>query len=395
VAAKRTVIVAGAGIAGLTAALALERAGFRVVVLEAAPHLDEIGAGIQLSPNAARVLRALGLDAALQPHVTPLERLRVMNGRSGSEIASMPLGSDAAARYGAPFWSIHRGDLQRVLIDAAGAAPAVVLRLGISVAGHRVDAQGVTAAGKAGQIMIQERGIALVGADGLWSAVRQSLGHKVAPRFRHRTAWRAIVPADAVAADWRQPVTTLWLGPDAHLVHYPVKGGRAVNIVAIVRDSAEIRGWSAPGSREALLARFARFAPAVQAMLEVPESWQTWSLFDLPPLPRWGAEAVTLAGDAAHPMLPFVAQGGALAIEDGWVLADELAKTPERPAAAFRAYEARRQPRTARAAREAARTGRIYHLKGPLAAARDLTMRLMGGARLQRRYDWLYDWTGA
>jgi salicylate hydroxylase len=394
VAGAHTVIVVGAGIAGLTTALALAHAGFRVVVLEQAPQLDEIGAGIQLSPNATRVLRALGLEPALAPHVTPLESLRVMNGRSGSEIASMPLGPDAAARYGAPFWSIHRGDLQRVLLDAASAAPGIVLRLGVSFAGHRVDATGVTAAGKAGQIMVQERGIALVGADGLWSAVRESLGHREMPRFRRRTAWRAIAPPDALAAEWRRPATTLWLGPHAHLVHYPVKGGRAVNIVAIVRDRAAIRGWSGLGAHEALLARFARWAPAAQAILEAARSWQTWSLFDLPPLQRWGTDAVTLVGDAAHPLLPFVAQGGAMAIEDAWVLAEELANAAERPTAAFRAYEERRQARTARAAREAARTGRIYHLKGPFAAARNLAMRMIGGGRLQQRYDWLYDWKG-
>jgi salicylate hydroxylase len=188
---------------------------------------------------------------------------------------------------------------------------------------------------------------------------------------------------------------TLWVGPHAHLVHYPVKAGGAVNIVAIVRDTRAIEGWSAPGAREELLARFARFAPAARAIIEIPESWQTWSLFDLPLLQRWGTGAVTLIGDAAHPMLPFVAQGGAMAIEDAWVLADELAKAPTRPAAAFRAYETRRQPRTARAAREAARTGRIYHLKGPLAAARNLAMRTLGGERLRGRYDWLYDWKGA
>jgi salicylate hydroxylase len=394
VSGAHTVIVAGAGIAGLTTALALAHARFRVVVLEQAPQLDEIGAGIQLSPNATRVLRALGLDAALQPHVVALEWLRVMDGRSGSEIAALPLGSEASARYGAPFWSIHRGDLQRVLLNAVKASPEIVLRLGIGVAGYRADEHAITVVGKAGQIMVEERGIALVGADGLWSVVRRSIGHAQTPRFRRRTAWRATVAAKAAAADWCRPMTTLWLGPSGHLVHYPVKGGSAVNVVAIVRDQAEIQGWSAPGAREALIARFAAWGQAARAILAAPQAWQTWSLFDLSPLSRWGKGAVTLMGDAAHPMLPFVAQGGAMAIEDAWVLADELAKSPRAPERALRAYEQLRLARTARAAREAARTGRIYHLKGPLAGARNVAMRLVGGERLRRRYDWLYDWKG-
>jgi salicylate hydroxylase len=394
VAGAHTVIVAGAGIAGLTTALALARAGFRVVVLEQAAQLDEIGAGIQLSPNATRVLRALGLDAALQPHVVALEWLRVMDGPSGSEIAALPLGSEATERYGAPFWSIHRGDLQRVLLDAVKANPEIVLRLGLGVAGYRADAHAITVVGKAGQVMIEERGMALVGADGLWSAVRKSAGHPEMPRFRRRTAWRATVAAEAVADEWRRGMTTLWLGPGGHVVHYPVKGGGALNIVAIVRDHAEIQGWSAPGAREALIARFARWGQAARAILAAPQAWQTWSLFDLSPLPGWGKGAVTLMGDAAHPMLPFVAQGGAMAIEDAWVLADELAKSPQAPEPALRSYEKLRLARTARAAREAVRTGHIYHLKGPLARARNATMRLIGGERLRRRYDWLYDWKG-
>jgi 2-polyprenyl-6-methoxyphenol hydroxylase-like FAD-dependent oxidoreductase len=394
VAHARTIVIAGAGIGGLTAALALARTGFRAVILEAAPQIEAIGAGIQLSPNAVHVLRSLDLDAALQPYVTAVESLRVMDARSGSEIVSVPLGPAAAARHGAPYWLIHRGDLQRVLLKAVDATTQIVLRLGVSVAGHMADRHGVTVAGKAGQIMLQERGSALIGADGLWSAVRNSLGHEVTPRFRRRTAWRAAISAETVAPEWRRPVTNLWLGPDAHLVHYPVRGSAAINIVAIVRDRAAIQGWSAPGPRDRLLARFAGFVPDAKAILETPHTWQTWSLFDLPPLRHWGAGPVTLAGDAAHAMLPFLAQGGAMAIEDAWVLADELARTPDDPAAALRAYERRRQGRTARAARAAARTGRIYHLKGPLAAARDLAMRTIGGERLQRRYDWLYDWKG-
>ena len=388
----RTIIVAGAGIGGLVVALALVREGYRVVVLEAARQLTESGAGIQLSPNATHVLSALGLRERLRPHAVALQAIRIMSGRSGGEMTQIPLGSAAEERYGAPYWVIHRGDLQQVLLEAVEGCSNITLRLGFGVRDHATSAHGVTIVGKtASGVLVQEQGLALVGADGLWSAVRLSLGHKESPRFARRTAWRAMVPANAVDAAWRQPMTHLWLGPDAHLVHYPVKGGSAVNLVAIIEDDNELRGWNSAGARAALLARFSRWSPPARAVLTAAESWRTWSLFNLPSLQPWGRGPVTLLGDAAHAMLPFLAQGGAMAIEDVAVLAAQVARADDM-AQAFRAYEAQRYERTRRAARAVARTGTIYHLSGPLAAARDLAMRLLGGKRLLSHYDWLYDW---
>jgi salicylate hydroxylase len=248
-----------------------------------------------------------------------------------------------------------------------------------------------SASGNVARIMVEEHGIALIGADGVWSAMRKSLGHAATPRFRRRTAWRATVPADHVDAPWRAPVTNLWLGPGAHLVHYPVRAGREVNLVAIIDDRTELRGWSEPGSRDELSARFARWALSAKALLAAAQSWQRWSLYDMAPLPYWGADHATLLGDAAHPMLPFLAQGGAMAIEDAVVLADELEAAPDDPARALRNYERRRMPRTASVVREAARTGRINHLWGPFALARNLVMKA-SGEKLRARYDWLYDW---
>jgi salicylate hydroxylase len=394
VARVRSIVVAGAGVGGLTATLALARQGFRVTVLEAAPQLGEAGAGIQLAPNATRVLQALGLGEALRPYVVAPEAIRILHWRSGRELARIPLGKAAQTRYGAPYWLIHRGDLQRVLLDAVAAQPEIVLRLGASVAGHAARAGEVIVAALAGQTRLQEYASALVGADGLWSTVRASLGHAARPRFRARKAWRAVLSAETLAPEWRAPMTNLWLGPDAHMVHYPIQGAAAVNLVAIVSDRSEMRGWSAPGNSDDLLPRFARWAPGAQAILRASPMWQTWSLFDLPPLPHWGAGAVTLLGDAAHGALPFLAQGGGMAIEDAWVLANELARASGDPAVAFRRYEAARRPRTARLARAAACTGRIYHLKGPFAAARNVMLRLVGGERLRGRQDWIYDWTG-
>ena len=212
----RTIIIAGAGIGGLTAALALARKGFRVVVLEAARRLEEAGAGIQLSPNATRALISLGLGDYLLPHVVAPEAIRIRAARSGREIARLTLGHEAEVRHGAPYWLIHRGDLQRALLEAAAEQPDIVLKLGVSVADHASHPQGVTvaasASGNVARIMVEEHGIALIGADGLWSSVRKSFGHTETPRFRRRTAWRAIVPADQVEPAWRAPMTNLWLG---------------------------------------------------------------------------------------------------------------------------------------------------------------------------------------
>jgi salicylate hydroxylase len=186
----------------------------------------------------------------------------------------------------------------------------------------------------------------------------------------------------------------LWLGGKAHLVHYPVAGGAVINVVAIFRDTWSGREWSAPGARDEILARYAprRWAEPARALLGLPERWLKWALYDRPPLSRWGTGPITLLGDAAHPMLPFLAQGAAMAIEDAATLADCLAKSPDDPARALRHYEGLRQARTDRVQRAARRAGEIYHLKPPASFARNLAMGMIGGEKLRARYDWLYDW---
>lgn len=393
-ASTRHVIVAGAGIGGLTAALALTRAGYRVTVLEQAAQLQETGAGIQLSPNATRVLLALGLRERLTPHVTAPEAIRVMAGTSGRQITRIPLGAEVGRRYGAPYWVIHRGDLQMALAAAARAEQDVTLKLDSRFEDFALHVNGISVQGRRGRDTVDERGVALIGSDGIWSTVAERLRRQRPPVFAHHTAWRALVPAEQVPAQFRAPAVHLWLGNDAHLVHYPVKAGKLVNIVAIVRDQWRDTGWSAAGARSDILRHFARWSWCEQAraLVGTPGQWLKWALYHRRGAFRGGSGPVTLIGDAAHPMLPYLAQGAAMAIEDAAVLADMLQRYGDDPADALRAYEGARRHRTARAQRAARRQGRLYGLGGPEAALRNLAMRWLGSERLLARQHWLYGW---
>ena len=396
-ASSRTVMIAGAGIGGLTAALAIAQRGFGVAVFDQAQQLEEVGAGIQLSPNASRILIALGLGEQLRRHVVAPEELRVMNARTARILARAPLGAVAEKRYGAPYWVIHRGDLQAVLVEAVRAHPDIVLHLGTRVEDFAIQEDGVTISARASEHRFEDRGAALIAADGLWSNLRRRLGHRRQPRFARRTAWRALAPAAALEPELRAPAVNLWFGTRAHLVHYPVRGGSLLNVVAIIRDNWREPGWSAPGERADILARYAApmWSGPTRAILAAPQHWQKWALYDRAPLARWGKGAVTLLGDAAHPMLPYLAQGAAMAIEDAAVLAQRLADTRSDPATAMRRYERQRRARTARAQRAARRNGIVYQLGGPGAFLRTLALSAIGGERLLARYDWLYGWTPA
>jgi salicylate hydroxylase len=388
--------VAGAGIGGLTAALTLARAGWRVTVLERAPAIEEVGAGIQIPPNACRVLERYGLLHRIRREAGAPEYLIMRRARDGSELIRVPLGAIADLRWKAPYLVIHRADLQAALLDFVAREPAIAVKTGAAALGFASSDKGVQVGGRMGRINVRFDGDLLVAADGLRSALRGRMGFGPgdAPVYSGRTAWRALVPAEAAPPQALRLASSLWLGPRAHLVHYPVRAGRLVNLVAIVEDAwrgAEGEDiWAVPGEPAEMRRRFARWRAEARDLIEAATEWRRWPLFDRNPVSRWSVERAVLLGDAAHPVLPFLAQGAALAIEDAAALGDAAARRGGDIRAIIADYERARIRRAALVNTASRRQGGVYHLAGPLALARDLALRSLGPERLMQRLDWLY-----
>lgn len=393
-ATSRTVVVAGAGIGGLTAALALATRGFRVIVLERAERLEEAGAGLQLSPNASRVLIDLGLEPALAPHVIAPEAVSINSTRAGKEIGRIPLGEAAAFRYGAPYWIVRRADLQSALLSRVQDRPDIDLRLGSQFEDVAVYAKGVTVVQRNGSARQQEPALALIGADGVWSTVRHQIFPGVQPQFTGRIAWRGIIDAKQLPREFNARRVQLWMGSNAHVVAYPMSGGQRINVVAIISGQWNRPGWSEPGDVVEVANHFSapQWPIAVRMMIGAVDGWRKWALFAMPDGGAWNKGNIALLGDASHAMLPFVAQGAGMAIEDAAVVAKCLEDNQAHPAAALTHYASLRAPRVTRAQRTARKTGQIYHLNGPMAFARDQVIKALGGSRLLSRQDWIYDW---
>jgi salicylate hydroxylase len=385
--ATQPILIAGGGIGGLALALALAKRNQPSVVLERAHKFVPLGAGIQIGPNGMRVLQALGVAEALRPLAGVPEAIVVHAGSSGRILTRLPLGSWIADRHGAPYWVAHRGDLQRVLLDAASADSRIATRTGFDVASVSETTTGVTATDPTGATAI---GRALIGADGLWSTVRQSLPGMPAPAFAGATATRCVIPA-ALAGRLAIPAVGLWLNPQAHVVHYPVRGGSEIAVVVIAREAWQGRAWDAEADAAALLAHLAPFHSSLVDVLGGVASWRKWALYTLPPLPMWTRGCIALLGDAAHPMLPYLAQGGALAMEDAVVLADCLCASDD-ASGGLNNYASLRSQRAQRVQAASVRQGRIYRLAPPLSHARDAVFRMAPAALLMTRLDWLYDW---
>jgi salicylate hydroxylase len=396
--ASRTIFIAGAGIGGLTASLALAARGFRVVVLEKAERLEETGAGLQLSPNASRVLIGLGLKERLGSRAVVPESINIMSARAGGEIARLPLGEAATQRAGAPYWVVHRADLQAALQSAVNDNPDIDLRLGCQFEDAVAHAKGLTVVQRSGNSRHSEVGLALIGADGIWSNVRHHLFPEVAPQFSGMIAWRGTLDATQLPREYTSARVQLWMGPDAHLVAYPISGARRINVVAIVPGTWNRPGWSAPGDGLELKSVFgaSRWPGPARMMIGAVDDWRKWALFTVPVGGPWSRGAIGLLGDAVHAMLPFAAQGAGMAIEDAAVLAKVMGAGPMETAAqvatALKRYARLRRRRSAKVQRLAEKQGRIYHMSGPMALARDLAIRTLGPRRLLARQRWIHDW---
>ena len=383
---KRIALI-GAGIGGLTAARALALRGFEVRVFEQSDELKEVGAGIQVAPNSTKVLRALGLEPQLKEAGYQPRSVVVRDWDDGRELRRTPM-DQAAAKYGAAYYLLHRADLLRILAEPIA---GVTIELGARV-------EAVSSTGNQALVTLSGGRPAefdlVVGCDGIHSLVRKTLHGAQSPRFTGNMCWRALTPVDAFPPGLVAPDMTIWMGPLGHIVVYYVRGGRFVNMVASRETETWVEeSWSVESSAREMSAAFPKVGGDMRMLIDRAQRCFKWGLFDRDPLPWWSKGHITLLGDAAHPMLPFLAQGAAMAIEDGFVLAREVAASPDDMPAALQRYEAIRRPRTSDVQLAARAQANIFHLTSPAARLKrwlKLDRLTKSDPKLLNR-DWLYE----
>jgi salicylate hydroxylase len=384
------VIIAGAGIGGLTAALALAQRGFAVEVHEQARELREVGAGVQISANGMLVLKELGVAGRIEALAAHPERREVRLWSTGQSWTTFDLGAVSRETYGHPYVTMYRPDLLAVLSDAVREAAPGAIHLGKRAVGCE------EAGGRAFLRFAdgtQAEGDALVGADGIHSAIRATLHGADQAEFTGLVAWRGTIPMASLPSSMRRMVATNWVGPGRHVVQYPLRRGELMNFVGVVeRDDWQEESWTTPGTHADMQADFAGWNDEVQTLIAAIPQPYLWALKLRRPLPVWSRGRITLLGDACHPTLPFLAQGAVMAIEDGFVLARALEAHGADIAGGFRAYEAARQDRTARVVNGSADNTKRFHnpALGDPVGAQAYVEREWDEARLRERYDWMY-----
>ncbi|MBV9289465.1 MAG: FAD-dependent monooxygenase [Hyphomicrobiales bacterium] len=385
-------VIAGAGIGGLATALALSQAGLDVKLYERSETLQEFGAGLQLTPNATRILSALGVLEAVQTVAVPPETICLLRGSDDQLLARMRV-DDAERRWGAPYLTVHRADLQQILAEIAQRRPTVEIEMGSTVVAIAAKNPGMLIGLRRGLSSAEDRADLLIAADGLRSCGREyfGLGEADNPVFTGHVALRATVDANVVDPRCRRQEVCLCLGPRAHLVHYPLRSGSIINVVCVIETD---QSAAHPASARTIhctevIRHFEGWSSATRKLLEAAISWRAWPIFVRPPIASFSRGSVALVGDAAHPIAPFLAQGAGQAIEDAGALAQVFCRQ-QSVKDALLAYSRKRVARATRVQIAAQRQGRLYHYSGGMAVARDATMRLLGGERLRAECDWLY-----
>ena len=375
------IAIAGAGIAGLSAAIALKLAGYAVVIFEREQELHEVGAGIQMGPHATRVMESWNLDllgSAVEPEV-----LELRNARSGSLLNTLPLKPGARVRYGSPYVTLLRADLQKALLARAGELD-IPIEYGTPVSGVCDKGGGVTV-NSGGDSM---DAAALIGADGIKSAARDLAGFHPRRFSAQAVAWRALLPLNAVPASMRNAIV-LWMSPGAHLVHYPVSAGTLINAVLVIDDISQMDSKEQEDVPAYLQRRLSGWAEKPLSVIASAPEWLKWRIFGIE---KWkgGEGRVQFIGDAWHAMRPYLASGGVMAIEDGAALAVSLTESQGDVVEGFKLFRKSRGRRVWQVVQASTRMGRVYHCPPPFNMIRDLAIRLSSGSRLLERRDWLY-----
>jgi 3-hydroxybenzoate 6-monooxygenase len=386
------VLIAGGGIGGLAAALGLAQKGIASILLEKSATLGEIGAGIQLGPNAFHAFDYLGVGEAARGMAVYVDQMRFMDAMSAEEICHVDLREPFRNRFGNPYAVVHRGDLHGVLLKACQDHPLIELRVRSEVESYDQDGSSVTARLASGEAVT---GRLLIGADGLWSNIRTKVVGDGAPRVSGHTTYRSVIPTEEMPEDLRWNAATLWAGPKCHLVHYPLSGWKVFNLVVTCHNDAPEPVAGKPVSDEEVMRGFAHIHPRAQEIIHHGKNWKLWVLCDRDPVERWIDGRVALLGDAAHPMLQYFAQGACMALEDAVCLSHMLGSYPDDYAAALAQYSAQRFPRTARVQMLSRAIGEhIYHPDGEHARLRNAIMSAKSSEDYYRDLSWLYGGTG-